>query len=85
MGACIEHSGDSIIIRGIKAYSPARVNINDLRAGAALVIAALGTWGETEIEGIYHLDRGYEDLEDKLNGLGARVRRVAEAEQAANL
>ena len=49
------------------------------------MIAALGTWGETEIEGIYHLDRGYEDLEDKLNGLGARVRRVAEAEQAANL
>jgi UDP-N-acetylglucosamine 1-carboxyvinyltransferase len=85
MGACIEHSGDSIIIRGIKAYSPARVKITDLRAGAALVIAALGTWGETEIEGIYHLDRGYEELEDKLNGLGARVRRVAEAEQAANL
>jgi UDP-N-acetylglucosamine 1-carboxyvinyltransferase len=85
MGACIEHSGDSIIIRGVKAFSPARVKITDLRAGAALVIAALGTWGETEIEDIYHLDRGYEDLEDKLTGLGARVRRVREAERAAGL
>jgi UDP-N-acetylglucosamine 1-carboxyvinyltransferase len=83
MGACIEYSGDSIIIRGIKALSPARVKITDLRAGAALAIAALSTWGETEIDGIYHLDRGYEELEDKLNGLGARVRRVEE--QAANL
>jgi UDP-N-acetylglucosamine 1-carboxyvinyltransferase len=85
MGACIEQSGDSIIIQGTKALSPARVKITDLRAGAALVIAALSAWGETEIEGIYHLDRGYEELEDKLNGLGAQVRRVAEAEQAANL
>jgi len=83
MGACIEHSGDSIIIQGVKALSPAKVKITDLRAGAALTIAALSTWGETEIDGIYHLDRGYEDLEDKLNGLGARVRRVAD--QAANL
>ena len=83
MGACIEHSGESIIIRGIKTLSPAPVKITDLRAGAALTIAALSTRGETEIDGIYHLDRGYEELEDKLNGLGARVRRMAE--QAANL
>ncbi|MGD0152982.1 MAG: UDP-N-acetylglucosamine 1-carboxyvinyltransferase [Thermacetogeniaceae bacterium] len=83
MGACIEPSGDSIIIRGIKAFKPARVKVTDLRAGAALTIAALGAWGETEIDCIYHLDRGYEELEDKLSGLGARIRRVAE--QAANL
>jgi UDP-N-acetylglucosamine 1-carboxyvinyltransferase len=83
MGACIERSGDSIIIRGVKAFNPERVKITDLRAGAALAIAALSAWGETEIDGIYHLDRGYEELDDKLNGLGARVRRVTE--QAANL
>ncbi len=83
MGACIESSGDTIIIRGIKSFKPAQVKVTDLRAGAALTIAALGAWGETEIDCIYHLDRGYEDLEDKLSGLGARIRRVAE--QAANL
>lgn len=83
MGACIEPSGDNIIIRGIKAFNPARVKVTDLRAGAALMIAALSTWGETEIDDIYHLDRGYEELEDKLSGLGAQIRRVAE--QAANL
>jgi UDP-N-acetylglucosamine 1-carboxyvinyltransferase len=83
MGACIEQSGDSIIIQGAKTLSPALVKANDLRAGAALVIAALSAWGETEIDGVIHLDRGYEDLEDKLCGLGARIRRMAE-QVAAN-
>lgn len=85
MGARIETSGNSIIIRGIKALSPARVKVTDLRAGAALVIAALGAWGETEIDGICHLDRGYEELEQKLAGLGARIRRMTAAAQAASL
>lgn len=83
MGACIEPCDDTIIIRGVPRLSPARVKVTDLRAGAALVIAALSTWGKTEIDGIYHLDRGYEELEDKLIALGARIRRVTE--QAANL
>jgi UDP-N-acetylglucosamine 1-carboxyvinyltransferase len=83
MGACIKTSGNSIIVRGIKALSPARVKVTDLRAGAALVIAALSAWGETEVDGIYHLDRGYEGFEEKLSGLGASIRR--KAAQAASL
>jgi len=83
MGASIEVTGSTAVIRGINGLRPACVKATDLRAGAALVIAALKAWGETEIGGVYHLDRGYEDLEEKLGGLGCRIRRVTE--QAANL
>ncbi|HHW41922.1 MAG TPA: UDP-N-acetylglucosamine 1-carboxyvinyltransferase [Syntrophomonadaceae bacterium] len=83
MGASIEVTGTTAVIRGVRGLRPACVKAGDLRAGAALVIAALKAWGETEIGGVYHLDRGYEDLEEKLGGLGCRIRRVTE--QAANL
>lgn len=83
MGSQIYVNGSTAVIQGVESLSPAQVEATDLRAGAALVIAALKTPGETEIRGVYHLDRGYEDLEEKLSSLGARVRRVTE--QAANL
>lgn len=83
MGAAIDIQGRSALIHGVSYLKPARVKATDLRAGAALVIAALKTWGETEISGVFHLDRGYENLEEKLTGLGGRIRRLAE--QAANL
>jgi UDP-N-acetylglucosamine 1-carboxyvinyltransferase len=83
MGACIETSQSTAVIRGVNKLSPARVGATDLRAGAALVIAALQAGGESEINYCYHLDRGYEDLERKLTTLGAKIRRVSE--KAANL
>ncbi|MDH7576655.1 MAG: UDP-N-acetylglucosamine 1-carboxyvinyltransferase [Bacillota bacterium] len=83
MGASIEVSGPKALIRGVERLYPAQVKVPDLRAGAALVIAALKAWGETEINCVHHLDRGYEGIEEKLRGLGARIRRVTE--QAANL
>ncbi len=83
MGALIEVSGATALIRGVKCLHPARVEAPDLRAGAALVIAALKTWGKTEISCVHHLDRGYEDFEEKLRRLGARIRRLTE--QAASL
>lgn len=83
MGAQIHVNGPLAVIKGVERLSPAQVEATDLRAGAALVIAALKTPGETEIGEIYHLDRGYEDMEGKLSSLGACVRRVTK--QAANL
>lgn len=83
MGSQIYVNGSIAIIQGVECLSPAQVEATDLRAGAALVTAAMKTPGETEIRGVYHLDRGYEDLEGKLASLGARIRRVTE--QAANL
>jgi UDP-N-acetylglucosamine 1-carboxyvinyltransferase len=55
---------------------PARATVPDIRSGAALVIAALCAHGSSELDGVYHLDRGYEALEQKLRGLGADVQRV---------
>lgn len=83
MSASIEVTGNTAVIHGVTGLRAACVKATDLRAGAALVIAALKAWGETDISGLYHLDRGYEDLEEKLSALGCRIRRVTE--QAANL
>lgn len=83
MGAAIEIKGKTAVVRGVSKLLPATVDVTDLRAGAALVIAALKTWGETQINYACHLDRGYENLEGKLAGLGAKIHRVAE--KAANL
>ncbi len=76
MGADITVEGNVVIIRGVKNLSSAPVMMSDLRAGAALVIAALAAEGETEIRRIYHCDRGYERLDKKLSSLGAAIRRV---------
>ena len=61
------------VIEGVDHLTGAPVRATDLRAGAALIIAALSTDGVTEIEDIYHIERGYEDMELKLRGLGADI------------
>lgn len=76
MGASIRIEGNRAVVRGPAALSGAAVQASDLRASASLVLAALAAEGETIIDRIYHLDRGYERLEDKLRGVGAAVRRI---------
>ena len=76
MGARINVHGASAMVRGVKELKGAPVMATDLRASVSLVLAALAAKGETEINRIYHLDRGYERLEDKLGGVGARIERV---------
>ena len=78
MGADIRTEGHHAVIRGVEHLSAAPVRALDIRAGAALVIAALATSGVTEIEDMYHVDRGYQDFESKLTRLGAVVRRERE-------
>ena len=76
LGADIEISGNTAIVRGVPRLQGATVMATDLRASASLVIAGLLAEGETRIERIYHLDRGYELIEEKLAQLGARIKRV---------
>ncbi|MBU6484729.1 MAG: UDP-N-acetylglucosamine 1-carboxyvinyltransferase [Betaproteobacteria bacterium] len=76
LGADIEVEGNSAVVRGVERLTGANVMATDLRASACLVIAGLVADGPTTIDRIYHLDRGYERLEDKLCALGARIRRV---------
>lgn len=78
MGADIILEGASAIIKGVRTLSGAPVMASDLRASAALVLAGLVAKGKTEVHRIYHLDRGYERLEEKLAGLGANVWREKE-------
>ena len=75
MGADIKIDGKSAIIRGIDNLTGAQVKASDLRAGAALIIAGLVAEGKTEIDNIYHIDRGYVDIEDRFIKLGARIYR----------
>jgi UDP-N-acetylglucosamine 1-carboxyvinyltransferase len=75
MGARIETDGSTAVVRGVPAYQGAEVMASDLRASAALVLAGLAAHGRTQISRVYHLDRGYERLEMKLAGLGARIER----------
>ncbi len=77
LGADIEVEGNTAIVKGVRALTGATVMATDLRASACLVIAGLIAEGETVIDRIYHLDRGYERIEDKLSALGARIRRLA--------
>ena len=76
MGAKIKLEGNTAIVTGIEKLNAARVMATDLRASASLVIAALVAEGETRIDRIYHIDRGYECIEEKLQLLGANIRRV---------
>jgi len=64
------------VIQGVPSYQGAPVMATDLRASASLVLAGLAAQGTTEIARVYHLDRGYERMEAKLSGLGARISRV---------
>ncbi|MBN2158102.1 MAG: UDP-N-acetylglucosamine 1-carboxyvinyltransferase [Spirochaetes bacterium] len=76
MGADITIEGNVVIVKGVKDLMSAPIMMSDLRAGAALVIAALAAKGETEIRRIYHCDRGYEQLDKKLTALGADIERI---------
>jgi UDP-N-acetylglucosamine 1-carboxyvinyltransferase len=77
LGAEIEVEGNTAIVRGVGKLTGANVMATDLRASACLVIAGLMAEGATTIDRIYHLDRGYERIEEKLSMLGAQIRRVA--------
>ena len=76
LGADIRIEGNTAIMRGVAKLTAAPVMATDLRASASLVLAALVAEGETHIERIYHIDRGYERIEEKMRALGAQIRRV---------
>lgn len=76
MGADIEVKGRSAFVRGVKRLHGARITAGDLRGGAALVLAALGAEGTSEVLDLSHIDRGYADFENKLKNLGAEIKRV---------
>ena len=78
MGANIKIEGRCAVVRGKTPLSAAAVLASDLRASASLVLAALVADGETIIDRVYHIDRGYEHLEEKLRGVGAQIRRIGE-------
>jgi UDP-N-acetylglucosamine 1-carboxyvinyltransferase len=77
LGAQIATDGRTATIQGGQRLSGATVMATDLRASASLVIAALVAHGETTVERIYHLDRGYDRMEDKLRALGADIERIS--------
>jgi UDP-N-acetylglucosamine 1-carboxyvinyltransferase len=79
LGADIEIEGPSAIVKGGKPLSGAPVMASDLRASAALVIAGLAARGTTQVNRVYHIDRGYENLDGKLRQLGARIERIEES------
>jgi UDP-N-acetylglucosamine 1-carboxyvinyltransferase len=79
LGADIEIEGPSAIIKGGKPLSGAPVMASDLRASAALVIAGLAARGTTQVNRVYHIDRGYENIDGKLRQLGARIERIEES------
>jgi UDP-N-acetylglucosamine 1-carboxyvinyltransferase len=76
LGADIRVEGHTAIVRGVDRLGGAPVMATDLRASASLILAGLVAEGETTIDRIYHLDRGYENIEAKLSGLGAKIRRI---------
>ena len=76
MGADITVRGRTAVIRGVERLHAAKLSAGDLRGGAALVLAALQAEGKSEIFNLYHIDRGYSDLEYKLKKLGASIKRV---------
>ena len=78
MGASIEVDGPHAVVKGTPALTGAEVMASDLRASAGLVLAGLAAEGETTVSRVYHLDRGYERLEEKLQALGGHVQRVRE-------
>ena len=78
MGANIVLDGSKAIITGAPKLSGAPVMASDLRAGAVLVAAGMAATGETAVSRVYHIDRGYESIEKKLNTVGANITRVSE-------
>lgn len=78
LGAQIRKKLNCIYVQGVEGLTGASVMCSDIRAGAAMVIAALAAKGSSKVLRIYHMDRGYERMEDKLVGVGADIRRVSE-------
>ena len=78
MGANIKVDGNTAIVRGATKLSAAAVMCSDLRASASLVLAALVADGESILDRVYHMDRGYERIEEKLRGVGAQIRRLGD-------
>jgi UDP-N-acetylglucosamine 1-carboxyvinyltransferase len=78
MGAQVQVEGATAVIHGVERLSGAPVMASDLRASAALVLAGLLAEGETEVRRVYHIDRGYENIDEKLIALGAEIERVRE-------
>ena len=76
MGADIKIESKSAIIKGVKKLTGTQVKATDLRAGAALILSALIAEGETEISDIYHIERGYYHIEEKLQALGAKIKKI---------
>jgi UDP-N-acetylglucosamine 1-carboxyvinyltransferase len=76
LGADIRVEGNTAIIRGVERMTGAPIMATDLRASASLVLAGLVAHGETIVDRIYHIDRGYENIEEKLGTLGAKIRRL---------
>lgn len=76
MGADIEINGNTAIIKGVKKLTGAPVMATDLRASASLILAGMVAEGETIVDRIYHIDRGYECIEEKLTKLGASIKRL---------
>jgi UDP-N-acetylglucosamine 1-carboxyvinyltransferase len=76
LGADIEVEGNTAVVKGVPHLDGATVMATDLRASASLVLAGLIARGTTTVDRVYHLDRGYERIEEKLSRLGARIRRV---------
>jgi len=77
MGGQIQVEDRTAVVRGPTALSGANVMATDLRASACLILAGLVARGRTVVDRVYHIDRGYERIEEKLSGLGARIRRVS--------
>ncbi|OPY71023.1 MAG: UDP-N-acetylglucosamine 1-carboxyvinyltransferase [Syntrophorhabdaceae bacterium PtaU1.Bin034] len=75
MGADVRVIGNTAIVKGVKSLQGAKVMATDLRASASLILAGLCAYGTTEVSRVYHIDRGYEGIEKKLGGLGARIER----------
>jgi UDP-N-acetylglucosamine 1-carboxyvinyltransferase len=76
LGADIDVDGNTATIRGVEQMTAAPIMATDLRASASLVLAGLVAKGETIVDRVYHIDRGYENIEEKLSGLGAKIRRL---------
>jgi UDP-N-acetylglucosamine 1-carboxyvinyltransferase len=85
MGADIAIEGASAIIKGGRGLSGAPIMASDLRASAALILAGLAARGDTWVQRVYHLDRGYENFDEKLRGLGAEIERLDDSEMPTDL
>ena len=83
MGASVKVDGRTAVIEGVQKLSPAQIKAVDLRAGAAMVIAGLATAGQTEIEDIHHIERGYDDIVGKLKSVGADIKKVVRPDSTA--